>query len=195
MCVEGAQRGLTFGGAVAERQPCAFQKASSARKAPDTGWLPQPGWETWGRTEVPSAFGVWASILGGYSSFTLPTSWGKEHCCPSAGRERQALRRGLPFHTASPACTSLLAPPLPEFTLTLVSPDLMHLCFQGVSDSSVSSVAQSYLTFCDPMDCGTPGLPVHHQLPQSTQTRSYSHFRSWETLSICPTNSLLKIIL
>ena len=28
-----------------------------------------------------------------------------------------------------------------------------------------SSVAQSCLTLCDPMDCSTPGLPVHHQLP------------------------------
>ena len=33
-----------------------------------------------------------------------------------------------------------------------------------------SSVAQSCLTLCDPMNCSTPGLPVHHQLPQSTQT-------------------------
>ena len=32
-----------------------------------------------------------------------------------------------------------------------------------------SSVAQSCLTLCDPMDCSTPGLPVHHQLPKFTQ--------------------------
>ena len=25
---------------------------------------------------------------------------------------------------------------------------------------------------CDPMNCSTPGLPVHHQLPESTQTQS-----------------------
>ena len=35
---------------------------------------------------------------------------------------------------------------------------------------SVSSVAQSCLTFFDPMNCSTPGLPVHHQLPEFTQT-------------------------
>ena len=29
-----------------------------------------------------------------------------------------------------------------------------------------SSVTQSCLTLCDPMDCSTPGLPVHHQLPE-----------------------------
>ena len=33
-----------------------------------------------------------------------------------------------------------------------------------------SSVAQSCPTLCDPMDCSTPGLPVHHQLPEFTQT-------------------------
>ena len=33
-----------------------------------------------------------------------------------------------------------------------------------------SSVAQSRPTLCDPMDCSTPGFPVHHQLPELPQT-------------------------
>ena len=33
-----------------------------------------------------------------------------------------------------------------------------------------SSFAQSCLTLCDPMNRSTPGLPVHHQLPEFTQT-------------------------
>ena len=33
-----------------------------------------------------------------------------------------------------------------------------------------SSVAQSCPTLCDPMNCSTPGLPVHHQLQEFTQT-------------------------
>ena len=33
-----------------------------------------------------------------------------------------------------------------------------------------SSVAQSCLTLCDPMNCSSPGLPVHQQLEESTQT-------------------------
>ena len=33
-----------------------------------------------------------------------------------------------------------------------------------------SSVAQSCPTLCDPMDCSTPGLPVHHQFLEFTQT-------------------------
>ena len=37
-----------------------------------------------------------------------------------------------------------------------------------------SSVAQLCLTLCDPMDCTTPGLPVHHQLPEFIQTHVHS---------------------
>ena len=35
---------------------------------------------------------------------------------------------------------------------------------------SISSVAQLCLTLCDHMDCSMPGFPVHHQLPELTQT-------------------------
>ena len=34
----------------------------------------------------------------------------------------------------------------------------------------IRSVAQSCPTLRDPMNCSTPGLPVHHQLPEFTQT-------------------------
>ena len=37
-------------------------------------------------------------------------------------------------------------------------------------NTQFSSVAQSCPTLFDPMDCSTPGLPVHHQLPEFTQT-------------------------
>ena len=36
-----------------------------------------------------------------------------------------------------------------------------------------SSVTQSCPTLCDPMDCSMPGLPIHHQLPEFTQTDVY----------------------
>ena len=39
----------------------------------------------------------------------------------------------------------------------------------GLSESE-SEVAQSCPTLCDPMNCSTPGLSVHHQLPEFTQT-------------------------
>ena len=43
-------------------------------------------------------------------------------------------------------------------------------CLKYLFSQSVSSVAQSCLTLCDPINWSTPGLPVHHQLPESTQT-------------------------
>ena len=39
-----------------------------------------------------------------------------------------------------------------------------------MSPVQFSSVAQFCPTLSDPMNCSTPGLPVHHQLPESTQT-------------------------
>ena len=43
---------------------------------------------------------------------------------------------------------------------------------RNITESSVqfSSVTQSCLTLCDPMNHSTPGLPVHHQLLEFTQT-------------------------
>ena len=50
----------------------------------------------------------------------------------------------------------------------------MHHVLGGVAAKidllQFSSVAQSCLTLCDPMDRSTPGLPVRHQLPEFTQT-------------------------
>ena len=40
----------------------------------------------------------------------------------------------------------------------------------SISSVQFSSVAQSCLTLCDSMNCSTPGLPVHHHLPEFTQT-------------------------
>ena len=48
-----------------------------------------------------------------------------------------------------------------------------------------SSVAQSCLTLCDPMNCSTPGLPVHHQLPQFIQTHVH-----WNSDAIQPSHPL-----
>ena len=53
------------------------------------------------------------------------------------------------------------------WALALTFSSLKH---HSIRFSSFSSVAQSCLTLCDPMNCSTPGLPVHHQLLESTQT-------------------------
>ena len=50
---------------------------------------------------------------------------------------------------------------------------IMQLCILLALSSvyvQFSSVAQSCPTICDPMNLSTPGLPVHHQLPEFTQT-------------------------
>ena len=48
-----------------------------------------------------------------------------------------------------------------------------------------SSVSQSCPTLCNPMDCSTPGLPVHHQLPEFTQTHI-----DWVSDAIQPSHTL-----
>ena len=49
-----------------------------------------------------------------------------------------------------------------------------------------SSVAQSGTTLCDPRNRSTPGFPVHHQLPESTQTHGH-----WVGDAIQPCHPLL----
>ena len=48
-----------------------------------------------------------------------------------------------------------------------------------------SSVAQSCLTLCDPMNHSTPGLPVHHQLPEFTQTHVHRVGDAIQLLILC----------
>ena len=60
--------------------------------------------------------------------------------------------------------------------LSLQKPLLVFVCLfwsyhtLGIRSDQIRSVAQSCPTSCDPMNCSTPGLPVHHQLPEFTQT-------------------------
>ena len=52
-----------------------------------------------------------------------------------------------------------------------------------MSSIEFSSVAQSCLTFCDPMDCSMPSFPVHHQLLELAQTHVH-----WVGNSIQPSH-------
>ena len=54
--------------------------------------------------------------------------------------------------------------------LRLLSPALEKYCLVAATGAIQFSSAQSCPTLCDPMNRSTPGLPVHHQLPESTQT-------------------------
>ena len=69
---------------------------------------------------------------------------------------------------------------------------VIHVCYSFLWLISIplryihiSSVAQSCLTLSDPMNCSTPGLPVHHQLPESTQTHVH-----WVGDAIWPSHAL-----
>ena len=59
-------------------------------------------------------------------------------------------------------------------TLKKMSYSLCRRCVSMSSENLLmdqfSSVAQSCLTLCNPMNRSTPGLPVHHQLLEFTQT-------------------------
>ena len=58
------------------------------------------------------------------------------------------------------------------------------------SSVKFSSVAQSCLTLCDPMDCSTPGFPVQNQIPELAQTHVHqvSEFCQENTLVIANTH-------
>ena len=58
--------------------------------------------------------------------------------------------------------------------------------FCRFSSVQFSSVAQSCLTLWDPMNRSTPGLPVHHHLPEFTQTHVH-----WVSNAIQPSHPLL----
>ena len=53
------------------------------------------------------------------------------------------------------------------------------------SSVQFSSVAQLCLTLCDPMNHSTPGLPVHHQLPEFTQTHVHESVMPSSHLIFC----------
>ena len=44
---------------------------------------------------------------------------------------------------------------------------------KNISSVQFSSITQSCLTLCDPMNCSTPDLPVHHQLPEFIQIHAH----------------------
>ena len=61
----------------------------------------------------------------------------------------------------------------------------LHKFLSTARYTQFSSVAQSCPTLCSPMDCNMPGLPVHHQLPELTQTHVH-----WVSDAIQPSHRL-----
>ena len=53
---------------------------------------------------------------------------------------------------------------------------LIYIYIYIYTHTHISSVAQWCPALCNPMDCSMPGLPVHHQLPEFTQSRPSSRW-------------------
>ena len=68
---------------------------------------------------------------------------------------------------------------------TLVNLHLMHQ-FRWGGGGEFSSVTQSCPTLCEPMDCSTPGLPIHHPILELTQTHVH-----WVSDAFQPSHPLL----
>ena len=82
-----------------------------------------------------------------------------------------SLSADFPSHQETkslPPSTKASRDVVPAPSLLLLPPSLAHSDLATLA--SFSSVAQACPTLCDPMDCSTPGLPVHHQLQELTQT-------------------------
>ena len=86
----------------------------------------------------------------------------------------------LPWSTSylTPLCSSGVSPcglvcvtsPLCASVSLFLKRRIWSICIKDLFVSQFSSVAQSCPTLWDPMDCSTPGFPVHHQLLELAQT-------------------------
>ena len=79
---------------------------------------------------------------------------------------------GSTFHVFMSCVNSLKEEELSSLRargVCVVHPLCPHVLIFKTSDQ-IRSVTQSCPTLCDPMNRSTPGLPVHHQLPEFTET-------------------------
>ena len=113
----------------------------------------------------------------------LATQFSYHHCpwlsTPLFPQPKQPILAGLLRQAANPFS-------FPTSTVTMLvslftGHTLFHSCFflhveaRGIFLQVIqfSSVTQSCLTLCNPMDCSMPGFPIHQQLPVLTQTHVY----------------------
>ena len=90
-------------------------------------------------------------------------------------------------HSSKCKTTELLERNMDQIFVTGgLSKDFLDMTCKKHDPFQFSSVTQSCLTLCKPMDYSTPGLPVHHQLPDLTQTLVH-----WVGDGIQPSHPLL----
>ena len=74
---------------------------------------------------------------------------------------------------------------LTQSSIAAVRINELNVCGKSSLTVQFSSVTQSCLTLWDPMNCSMPGLPVHHQLPEFTQTMSIELVMPSSYLILC----------
>ena len=110
--------------------------------------------------QICSSFDNWGLFQGSSSVFTAKLVKGAETLCRVL-RKTSLLYTPILRRNVERRCPW----PWPEFPKQRVC-----VCVCQFSSVHFSSVAQSCPTLCNPMNRSTPGLPVHHQLPEFTQT-------------------------
>ena len=102
--------------------------------------------------------------------FSRQESWSGLPCHPPGDLPYQGLNHiSCLLHWQE--CSLPLAPPRKPCSFLAIIKFRKTTCSLRPLSVQFSSVAQWCLILCDPMNCSTPGLSVHHQLPESTQTQ------------------------
>ena len=127
------------------------------------------------RNTVKKHSALWTFRGGLYWDESLPTLSLFTSLCTFLGWEEAFPTR---TEKASEMAGCLLREIIPRFRIPTSigwdnSPDFIADLIQQICKdlNQFSSVSQSCPTLCDPLDWSTPGLPVHHQLPEFTQTQ------------------------
>ena len=94
-------------------------------------------------------------------------------CVGTAVDADESLWQASTFFTKCKNCGCLLCKSCAQYFLSTVWIPRWDLRILSENSSRIiqfSSVTRSCPTLCDPMNCSMPGLPVHHQLSEFTQT-------------------------
>ena len=103
------------------------------------------------------------------STLLLPTLWSHHYLLPSSLQWVSFSNRSFTDATVG-VLASIKSHSFQRDTVTSLLKTNIFAIYQRSWSVQFSSVSQSCLTLCNPMYCSMPGLPVHHQLPELTQT-------------------------
>ena len=99
-----------------------------------------------------------------------PTVCDPVDCSPPDSSVHGILNTGVGCHALLQGIFLIQGSNLSFLSLLHWQADFLPLYHLGRPSVQFSSVAQLCPTLCDPMNRSMPGLPVYHQLPESTQT-------------------------